>query len=85
MNCSYSVFKYNKILQWIYLIVKHFTCIVLQQRKFHCHYSNLQGENLGEICSLVELKKIMATDTISVFSFCMFEISRRGICLATAG
>jgi len=86
MNSSEVVFKYNKILQCIYLIFARVQCIILQARKLHCHYSKLQGENLSEIYSLVELKKIMATVTISISYFCMFEISRMGIFfLATEG
>ena len=61
----------------------HFTCIVLQQHKFHCHYSKLQHEKLRKINNLVrEENKNVVTKSISSFKF---DISRKGICFAKTG
>jgi len=57
MSCCKVGFKYNEILQCLCLIFAHLECVVLQPRKFHCHYSELQDENLCEVNSLVVTRK----------------------------
>jgi hypothetical protein len=53
MKYSEAVSKQNAVLQCICLIFAHFTCIVLQQRKFFCYYSKFQDENLYAIYSWI--------------------------------
>jgi len=80
MNSCKFVLKYNKTLECLNLIFTHLTCIVLQPRKFYCHYSKLQGENFSEINNLVEIKKSVSNSVSSS----KFDVSRRGIRFATA-
>ena len=84
MNSPGFIFKYNEICMCLYLRFAHFTCIVLQLHKFHCHYSKLQYEKLRKIIRLVinEESNEVVTNSISSYTF---DISRRGICFEKAG